>query len=173
MEQCRTQLRGDVMLVGPAFIALVSATSHSERCMPINIGVLRSKVEDVLSTQVTTETSRKLGELAAYWRSQCVRSKWFASPKVVFIVERLLRDPVARLTASSMLMDIGENLHYSEQSLRGALVDEERSDREAEHKNPLVAPTSGRSRSLSLQCLIWRIRYKTHNAELCRYLDRL
>src|SRR4051812_44129889 len=101
-----------------AVIALGFGPTGNAHCVPIDEIDVQSKVHMVLTSADTRQMTERLANFGADWSRNCLSSRRNASPAVVADLGRLLQVPVLRWMTVTMMFDVGQNLHYAENSLR-------------------------------------------------------
>ena len=156
-----------------AVTVLSAVAPGAGSCVPVMAEPISSRVDSILASKDVPERSAQIGELAGYWRGHCAASRRTADREVVVSLARLLSDPLARLVASSMLLDIGPNLRFARSALTRALAQQEaREKAQARAAEPFV-PTTKNQVSVSLRCVLTKLRSGAVDAKLCRYIKRL
>jgi len=148
----------------------VPANAVNVECRPLDEAMIERRVDRILSVPGRDAQTEELSLLASDWKAHCPEARENASGAIVVSLGRLLDRRGSRLTAASLLVDVGPNLRHVRRAIRRALADEKRRDRAALRASFPVIPTTYRIASTSLRCLLNKIRVGTRDAVLCRFL---
>lgn len=156
-----------------AGMAAATTLPSDRACSELDPKLVELHVEEALSASDLSDQSEALGLLHEYWETVCEDRRAQADGAVVEELAKLLGLPVARLTAASILVEIGPNLPRADAAVTAALKDQQRIERDNEKAAEPWVPSTGRIGSMSLECIARKIRTGAIDEELCQYIPGL
>ena len=139
-------------------------------CANVETRAVHRYVNNVIDAHNNGERYKALGALRRYWDGLCEEERRSANRNIVTDLAKLLDGHSDTTIATSIMIDIGNNLKYAKKSIiRARMLAQEREDYNYRLSRPMV-PSTGRVASTSLKCLENLIETKTESVELCRYI---
>ena len=161
----------NIALAKLLMVAAYASAPEQTSCPPIEKAALNDRISAVAQSATSGDVTLPLGELSDYWESQCVQSRRNASRSHVRGLSGLLSIPIARLTVSSLLLDVDRNLEHSTSFIESAIADQVKLERRQEKEAYPYMPSTYRSVSRGLKCLKRKAITGKRDRSLCAYLD--